>query len=201
MTDLAAVGIWVLGLVFVWSGATKLRRPRLAAMAMVDFGVVRRPSAGLGLGLGAVEVGLGLLLLSGRTTTAALATATALLVLFSALLARSLAAGASFPCQCFGGEDKAISIGTLSRTGGLAAGAALLWLAVAAGADPGTAGPATRAVAAVGLISTVVLLRAVLEVLGWTRTLVGTFRILAEPGESPRPDGRTTLPLREATPS
>ena len=42
------IAIWVLAIVFVWSGFAKLRRPALAAMAMNDFGVLRRVRPRLG---------------------------------------------------------------------------------------------------------------------------------------------------------
>ena len=219
MTALAAVGAWVLALIFLWSGATKLRRPRLAAMAMVDFGVVRRPVTGLGLALGLVEVGLGLVLLTGLLAGPALGVATLLLGLFTVLLARSLAAGAEFPCQCFGGEDDAISARTLARTGGLTLGAALLWLGSGV-SEPGYRGLADlplRAVAALGVVGIAVLAGRLPGILGWNREILGTFRILADADADtdadadaeadgpvgaaggPQPGGRTALPLQEVT--
>lgn len=52
------VAAWLLAGVFVWSGVTKVRRPALAAMALVDFGVARRVWPGLGLALGVAELAL-----------------------------------------------------------------------------------------------------------------------------------------------
>ena len=42
------IAIWILAIIFVWSGLAKLRRPTLAAMAMNDFGVLRRVRPRLG---------------------------------------------------------------------------------------------------------------------------------------------------------
>ena len=36
------IAIWILAIIFVWSGLAKLRRPTLAAIAMTDFRVLRQ---------------------------------------------------------------------------------------------------------------------------------------------------------------
>src|SRR3712207_8690147 len=59
------IGVWVLGIIFIWSGVAKLRRPTLAAMAITDFGVLRRIRPRLGGALGAAEVLLALFLITG----------------------------------------------------------------------------------------------------------------------------------------
>jgi hypothetical protein len=41
-SEVYGIAVWILAIIFVWSGLAKLRRPTLAAMAMQDFGVLRR---------------------------------------------------------------------------------------------------------------------------------------------------------------
>src|ERR671916_2138292 len=59
------IAVWILAIIFVWSGVAKLRRPTLAAMAMMDFGVLRRVRPRLGSALGAAELLLALFLITG----------------------------------------------------------------------------------------------------------------------------------------
>ena len=115
----AGVVAWILGTVLAWSGVSKLREPRLAAMALVDFGVTRHLRTSLGVALGAVELLLGTLVVAsifaGSTAEAVAAgAASGLFCLFAVLLARSLRRGAEFPCRCFGGEAS-VSARTLAR--------------------------------------------------------------------------------------
>lgn len=114
--DIAA---WFLGLVFIWSGVTKLRQPRLAALAMMDFGVVHKPRGFHGLALGGLEclLGVSALLTLGAAPVFAM---TALLLVFCIVIARALAAGNRFPCMCFGDNESDLSANTLVRTIGLA---------------------------------------------------------------------------------
>lgn len=128
----SGVTAWILAAVFVMSGVAKLRRPALAAMAMVDFAVVRDVRPALGWMLGAVEVALAIALpiVPSRVATVA----TVLLWLFVLLIGRSLVGGASFACFCFGDGDSPLSHWTLVRSGALAVAATVL----AVGPDPGT---------------------------------------------------------------
>lgn len=59
------IAIWFLAFIFTWSGIAKMRRPTLAAMAMVDFGVVRHLRPRLGFALGTIELLLALFLALG----------------------------------------------------------------------------------------------------------------------------------------
>jgi hypothetical protein len=110
------IAIWVLAIVFVWSGLAKLRRPALAAMAMNDFGILRRVRPGLGRALGAVELLLALSLITGTLLVVVLPVTAALLWFFVLLIARSLWLGKDFSCFCFGDADSRLSRVTLVRT-------------------------------------------------------------------------------------
>lgn len=87
------VGVWFLALTFAVSGIAKLRRPTLAAMAMVDFGVLRSVRTEFGLALGLGELLLALWLASHAAERASLFVASALLWLFVFLITRQLVAG------------------------------------------------------------------------------------------------------------
>jgi len=123
------VGAWLLAFVFLWSGAVKLRRPALAALAITDFGVTRRPKAWQGAVLGAFELLLGVALAVGWRTDVALVISAAVLSLFAALLSRSVLRGERFPCFCFGAADESISYWAAARTLALAVLAGVLWSA------------------------------------------------------------------------
>lgn len=114
------VGVWFLALTFAVSGIAKLRRPTLAAMAMVDFGVLRSVRTEFGLALGLGELLLALWLASHAAERASLFVASALLWLFVFLIARQLVAGKTFPCFCFGDSDSSLSSVTLARAQALA---------------------------------------------------------------------------------
>ncbi len=47
---------WAAAITLLWSGQSKLRRPRLVALTMVDLGIVKRPLARYGLTLGLLEL-------------------------------------------------------------------------------------------------------------------------------------------------
>jgi hypothetical protein len=114
------IAIWVLAMIFVWSGLAKLRRPALAAMAINDFGILRRIRPRLGGALGAVELLLALSLITGIFLVFTLPFTSALLWLFVLLIARSLWLGKDFSCFCFGDADSKLSRLTLVRTTALA---------------------------------------------------------------------------------
>ncbi|MDQ3936002.1 MAG: hypothetical protein M3340_15380 [Actinomycetota bacterium] len=129
----SAVGAWFLAGVFAWSGIAKARAPELAAMAMTDFGVLRRPSARAGVALAAGEILLAILLAVaavtlGSVALAVFAAATALLLSFVVLIASNVARGRRTPCACFGNADETVSGRSLLRTGALAALASVLLL-------------------------------------------------------------------------
>lgn len=112
--------IWILAIIFVWSGVAKLRRPTLTAMAMTDFGVLRRVRPGLGSALGAAELLLALSLMAGVLPAVFLPVTAGLLWFFVLLIARSLWSGKDFACFCFGVTDSRISRLTLVRNAALA---------------------------------------------------------------------------------
>jgi hypothetical protein len=123
------IAVWILAIVFVWSGVAKLRKPTLAAVAMMDFGVLRRVRPRIGSALGAAELLLALLLISGALPVLFLPLAAGLLWLFVLLIAKSLLSGKDFACFCFGDSDSRLSRLTLVRTGALALLASVLAIA------------------------------------------------------------------------
>lgn len=164
------IGVWVLAIVFAWSGIAKLRRPELAALAMVDFGVTRRVRPALGGALGATEAGLATLLPTGVFARPALAGAAVLLWLFVALVARAVWAGERFACFCFGDGGSNLSWMTLARTLALA----MLATALALSATPSplaaeATGRIAQAVAAGSVVGVVVLASYLRPLVEWNR--------------------------------
>src|SRR3712207_4837107 len=123
------IGVWILAIIFVWSGVAKLRRPTLAAMAMMDFGILRRVGPRLGSALGVAEALLALSLITGTLPGLFVPATAGLLWLFVLLIARSLRSGQDFPCFCFGDADSRLSRLTLVRTVALAVLASVLAVA------------------------------------------------------------------------
>jgi hypothetical protein len=130
--SLFGTAAFLLGLVFLLSAIPKLRKPELAALAMVDFGVIARARPWTGRALGLAELVLAAALGVAATTaqTAARAipvlAAAAVLWAFTALIGRALRTPERFSCFCFGSEEAAISSKTLLRTAALAILASLL---------------------------------------------------------------------------
>jgi hypothetical protein len=160
------IGVWVLAIVFAWSGIVKLRRPALAAMAIVDFGVLRRVRPTLGSALGAAELFLALVLATGALPVLSLPVAAGLLWLFVVLIAKSLWSGERFACFCFGDADSKLSQLTLVRTAALAILASVLLVAALlpppmhggiGGGGYGGAYALLQAAAAMALVGTIVL--------------------------------------------
>jgi hypothetical protein len=159
-------------LVFGWAGAAKLRRPALAAMAMVDFGVARRARPGFGRGLGAVEVALALVLASGFEQRAALAVAGAICAVFALVIGRSLVRGDTFACFCFGDSSAALSSRTLVRT--LSLGALAVTTAVlSAPAVPDMQTLVLDGVGAVALLASLTILARIDPLLRSPSTVTG----------------------------
>jgi signal transduction histidine kinase len=150
------VAAWFLAGVFVWSGVTKVRRPALAAMALVDFGVARRVWPRLGLALGVTELALAATL--AVVPRAGAIVAVAILWAFTLVIARSLRTGERFPCACFGESADQLSGRTLARAAllaGLATVLACRPAPIALGRDP--AGAALEAMVAGAIIGAIVL--------------------------------------------
>jgi hypothetical protein len=126
LTGPAGSGVvsWFLAAVFALSGIVKLRRPALAARALVSFQITRRPKPLLGglLGTAEVALALGLALVPGI----AVFVAVPLLWFFTVLIARALRGDEKFACFCFGESEDALSRWTLARTAALALLATLL---------------------------------------------------------------------------
>ncbi len=95
---------WILGLIFIYAGSTKLLAPEIFAVLIDAYGIV---PAGLlmpvAIGLPLLEViaGIGLLL----DIRGSLALVTGLLVLFVAVLGYGIWMGLDVDCGCFGPED------------------------------------------------------------------------------------------------
>jgi hypothetical protein len=165
------IEVCILGIVFAWSGIAKLRRPTRAAMAIVDFGVLRRVRPALGSVLGGAELALALALVTGLLPIVFLPLAATLLWVFVVLIARSLRDGERFECFCFGGAGSKLSGLTLLRTGALA----LLASTVAISAP--TSGVfadfgipyALQAVSAAALVGGLVLAGQIPKLLRWNK--------------------------------
>jgi hypothetical protein len=164
------IAVWVLAIVFVWSGTAKVRRPALAAMAMMDFGLLRRIRPRLGSVLGATEVLLALLLVTGTLPAVFLPVTAGLLWFFALLIARSLFAGEDFACFCFGDGDSRLSRVTLVRTASLALLASVLAVAPPTGtyASLGEA-YVLQAISAGALVGAIVLGSQVPRLLRWNK--------------------------------
>lgn len=114
-----------LGLIFAISAVPKLRRPELAAMAILDFGVTQRVHRSAGLALGAGELALAVVLAAAAGTASQLrfipmALAAILLWTFVFLIGRALRSAERFSCFCFGDTEDSISVSTLTRSSALA---------------------------------------------------------------------------------
>ena len=162
------IAVWILAIIFVWSGLAKLRRPALAAMALTDFGILRRVRPRLGGALGAVELLLALVLITGTLSVVFLPLAAGLLWFFVLLIARSLWSGKDFSCFCFGDADSRLSRLTLIRTTALAVLASLL---VAAPQPYGSFDQfyLLQAISAVAFVGTIALASQTAKLLRWNR--------------------------------
>ena len=164
---LAGALTWLLAGVFAIAGTTKLRRPAVAAMAMLDFGVIRRPRPALGAALGAAELTLAIVLVLGVAPAPTLATAALLLAVFATLIARALRAGDTFACFCLGDDDSEISRWTLARTATLAALAGALAATAPATATVLEGVHVLEAVAGASLLGTALLVARAPRLLRW----------------------------------
>ena len=165
------ITVWVLAIIFAWSGIAKLRQPLLTAMAMVDFGVLRRVRPHLGSGLGAAELSLALALVTGALRSVFLAVAAGLLWIFVLLIAKSLWSGKRFACFCFGEADSELSRLTLVRTATLA----LLASVVAVGSPPTGAlagfgsAYALQGASAAAIVGLIVIIGQIPKLLHWNK--------------------------------
>ena len=162
------IAVWVLAIVFVWSGLAKLRRPTLAAIAMQDFGVLRQIRPRLGGALGAAELLLALSLVAGTHPAIFLPVTAGLLWFFVLLIAKSLFSGKDFSCFCFGDSDTRLSRLTLVRTAALALLASVLALAPLQYAGLGKR-YLLQALSAAALVGAIALGGQISKLLRWNR--------------------------------
>jgi hypothetical protein len=101
--------------VLLTAAVVKLRAPQAAAIAMQNFGVVRRARPRYGRLLGLVEASVGLTVLVLRSSPWPAAAAVLLFVAFAVLIARALGRGATFACGCLSSKEDEIGIPTLVR--------------------------------------------------------------------------------------
>ena len=169
------IAIWILAIIFAWSGIAKLRRPTLAAMAMMDFGILRRIRPRLGSTLGAAELLLALFLITGTLPALILPVTAGLLWFFVLLIARSLWSGQDFACFCFGEADSKLSRSTLVRTAALALLASVLAVApVQAGTYAGfSEAYVLQAVSAAAFVGAILLSSQISRLLRWNKDPYG----------------------------
>jgi hypothetical protein len=110
-----------LATLFIVGGLYKLRRPRDAAIAAVNFGILKRAWKPAGYAFAIAEVCLGVLLLSPSLppATAALGLSTGFSLAFAFLTGRALAAGEKFSCYCLPGSDGELSTNSFWRAIGM----------------------------------------------------------------------------------
>ena len=165
------IALSFLAALFLVSGGSKLRRPRLAAVAMVNFGVANRARPGYGRALALAEITLASLLAIRVEPRVTLIAAGVLLWSFSALIARALLSGERFPCHCFGESDSALNVVTLART----ATVALVATAFAAVGEHGAVASAAseagalEAAAAISMLGTIALASRLRQLVVWNR--------------------------------
>lgn len=176
------IATWFLALVFLWSGAVKVARPKLAAVAIADFRLVRRPRRWHGLALGAFELAVAAALVAGSAMHVVLGVTTAMLAVFAALILRSLLAGERFACFCFGGQDDGLSWTSFARTLALGGLAALLAVAPLGTATRGVLSEETylALITAGGALLTLVALSRVPRLLRWNREVTAFYNARAE---------------------
>jgi thiol-disulfide isomerase/thioredoxin len=139
----------LLAVIFAIAGVAKLLDRVGTRAAAEAFGVSPRLAPALATGLPIVELGIAVALLPAATVLWGALAAAVLLVIFSVAVARSLRAGSTPDCNCFGGLTQAeVGRGTLARNLLLAALSAVValgssrnpvsafhWIAIPAPAD------------------------------------------------------------------
>ena len=163
------IAVWILAIVFAWSGIAKLRQPTLAAMAMMDFGVIRRIRPRLGSALGAAEVLVALSLVTGTLPALFLPITAGLLWFFVLLIAKGLLSGEDFACFCFGDADSRLSRLTLLRTATLALLASLLAVAPLPNYAGLTETYVLQATSAAAIVGGIVLVAQIPNLLRWNK--------------------------------
>lgn len=115
--QLALAPLFIVAGLFAAGGLYKLRHPRSAAASAVRFRVVRRATREFGYAVGLVEIVTAALLLAWPRELALAGSALALALSggFVVVIARALAAGEAFPCNCLSDGDDPVSKMTLLR--------------------------------------------------------------------------------------
>lgn len=116
------------------SGISKLLRPRVAAEAIRNFGVLRAASLGAARLVGFVEAVCGAAVIFWLSSPMPSAMSAFLFSLFAILVARSLRQGKTFSCGCLFSDRDEIGEHTLVRAALLAATASAAALASPVGA-------------------------------------------------------------------
>lgn len=160
------VGAGSLGSLLGLSGGQKIISPFPASLAMVRFGLVRRVNPAFGRTAGIVEALVAVALLAAPTSPWPLLAAAGLGALFIVVVSRSLFAGKSFPCACFGNRSEPISVATLVRAACVFLAAASL--AIVASLGP-PAPPMTASLVGLACGATLACIAAAIAVLHQTR--------------------------------
>ena len=119
-------------------GLYKLRHPLIAAIAMVNFRIIRQPRKSAAYPVGTVEIlTAGMLLVPWPSVVlAGCSLAGCLCFGFAFLIGRAIRVRDRFPCHCLSGADDEVSVVTLLRAAAMVAAAVV-----------GAAGPFERGVA------------------------------------------------------
>lgn len=150
LSELGSASALLLAALFAWAGVAKALRPEATRSGFARLGVPAAAAAAWVVPSG--ELGLAVLLLV-RPRAGALAALVALAV-FSVVLARAMARGATRGCACFGpGRDPGLLSTARLRNGLLAAAALIAWTG-----EPGLGSlPALAAMSAATVIGVVAL--------------------------------------------
>lgn len=154
------IGYAFLGLMFAVAATGKLRAPRLAALAIVDFGLARRPLPIFGFILGLCEALLAVGLITRWSPLLVSALASALLFCFTLLLASAWIRKREFPCRCLIGQASIAA--SLVRTFALLSLALLLYSSAELVSSDLISGSLSLVVAA-GSVSTVLVMRSAIH--------------------------------------
>lgn len=167
----AAIVSWLFVGLFLVAGASKIRHPRSAAEALVNFGVVQNVRVRTGTALGTAELGLACAF--GAIPALAAFVAAPLLWLFVLLVGRRLQAGYRFPCACFGDAAELLSWWSLVRTTLLALMATGLILGDLPALRAATVETLLEATTAFASLGTIVLIRGMAKLLTVSRRPLG----------------------------
>lgn len=160
---LSTVGVYLLVCVLLWSGVSKLARPHVTALALVEFGVIPHFDPRAAKVLGVIELALAASLALPAAAVLSLAFSCVVFGTFAGAIAVNLHAGKDFVCGCFGDEAERLSRGSLVRAVALTSFALVLLVFAP---EPWTTGLAQSAVglaAAAGVVFSTRLARSLPE--------------------------------------